>query len=127
MNKLQQILMHSIWHYWERLKIKWNEKNMLQKSRKITVLMLAILVIYSIVANYSLVSHAQMYYYIVNPLFWFIFIIATGLLLFKTNESTKLGKDVLEYTVIASLIYVGIYIVSQFFIEIRKKSIFYFF
>lgn len=100
---------------------------MLQKSRKITVLMLAILVIYSIVANYSLVSHAQMYYYIVNPLFWFIFIIATGLLLFKTNESTKLGKDVLEYTVIASLIYVGIYIVSQFFIEIRKKSIFYFF
>lgn len=127
MNKLQQILMHSIWHYWERLKIKWNEKNMLQKSRKITVLMLAILVIYSIVANYSLVSHAQMYYYIVNPLFWFIFITATSLLLSKTNESMKLGKDVLEYTVIASLIYVGIYIVSQFFIEIRKKSIFYFF
>lgn len=94
---------------------------MLQKSRKITVLMLAILVIYSIVANYSLVSHAQMYYYIVNPLFWFIFIIAASLLLSKTNESTRFGKDVLEYTVIASLIYIGIYIVSQFFIEVGKN------
>lgn len=60
-----------------------------------------------------------MYYYIVNPLFWFIFIIATSLILSKTNESARFCKDVLEYTVIASLIYVGIYIVSQFFIEVR--------
>ena len=86
--------------------------------------MLAILVIYSIVANYSLVSHAQMYYYIVNPLFWFIFIVISNLLLSKTNESNKIKKDTLEYTAIASLIYVGIYIVLQMFIEVRKKSLF---
>lgn len=94
---------------------------MLQKSRKITILMLAILVIYSIIANYSLVSHGFLYYYIVNPLFWFIFIVISKVLLSKTNESNKLRKEVLEYTIIASLVNVGIYIFSQFFIEVGKN------
>lgn len=95
---------------------------MLQKSRKINVLMLAILVIYTIVANYSLVnSKASLYYYAVNPLFWFIFIIVSNLLLSKTNESNKIKKDALGYTAIASLIYVGIYIISQIFIEVGKN------
>ncbi len=95
---------------------------MLQKSRKITVLMLAILVIYSIVANYSLVnSRSTLYYYAVNPLFWIIFIIASNLLLSKTNESSRIKKDVLSYTIIASLIYIGTYIVSQAFIDVGKN------
>ncbi|MCI8290649.1 MAG: hypothetical protein HFJ25_00095 [Clostridia bacterium] len=98
---------------------------MLQKSRKVNILMLAILVIYSIVANYGLVhNEASLYYYAVNPLFWFIFIVISNLLLSKTNESNKIKKDTLEYTAIASLIYVGIYIVLQMFIEVRKKSLF---
>lgn len=94
---------------------------MLQKSRKITVLMLAILAIYSIIANYSLVNYGMLYYYIVNPLFWIIFIIASNLLLARTNESTKIKKEALEYTLIASLVYIGIYIASEIFIAIGEN------
>lgn len=94
---------------------------MLQKSRKITVLMLAILAIYSIVANYSLVNYGILYYYIANPLFWIIFIIASNLLLAKTNESTKIKKEALEYALIASFVYIGIYIASEIFIAIGEN------
>jgi len=94
---------------------------MLQKSRKITILMLAILVIYSIIANYTLLDYGFLYYFIVNPLFWIIFIILSKILLPKCNENSKLNKGILEYTLIASFVYIGVYIFSELFVEIGKN------
>lgn len=94
---------------------------MLQKSRKITILMLAILAMYSIIANYSLVNSGSMYYFIVNPLFWIIFIIATSVMTAKTNEGTKLSGSIFEYTLIAAFINIGIYILAEVFVDIGKN------
>lgn len=91
---------------------------MLQKSSKITILMLAILIVYSIIANYSLVGYGFLYYFIVNPLFWIIFIISANFLCARCNRNTKLSTGVMEYTLVASLVYIGIYIFSEFFVDI---------
>ena len=69
---------------------------MLQKSRKTTVLILAILVIYSIIANYSLVSYGLIYYSIVNPLFWFMCIVLLNILFAKSPTNTRLKKEITE-------------------------------
>ena len=90
---------------------------MLQKSRKITILMLAILAMYSIIANYSMVNSGFLYYFIVNPLFWIIFIVATNVFTAKTNEGTKLSGSIFEYTLIAAFINIGIYILSEIFVD----------
>lgn len=94
---------------------------MLQKSRKTTVLILAILVIYSIIANYSLVNYGLIYYYIVNPLFWFICIFFLNILFSKNPTNSRLKSEITEYSLIASLVYVGIYIVLNFFLEVGKN------
>ena len=94
---------------------------MLQKSRKITVLMLTILIIYSIIANYSLVSYGFTYYFIVNPLFWIVFMMIVKIFTCKQAEGTRLKKNIFEYTLIASFIYIGIYIFSQVFITVGKN------
>lgn len=94
---------------------------MLQKSRKITILMLAILAMYSIIANYSMVNSGFLYYFIVNPLFWIIFIVATNILTAKTNEGTKLSGSIFEYTLIAAFINIGIYILSEIFVDIGNN------
>lgn len=94
---------------------------MLQKSRKTTVLILAILVIYSIIANYSLVSYGLIYYSIVNPLFWFMCIVLLNILFAKSPTNTRLKKEITEYSLIASLVYVGIYILSDFFLDVGKN------
>lgn len=94
---------------------------MLQKSRKVTILMLAILATYSIIANYSLVGYGYIYYYIVNPLFWIIFIGITMIVTAKTSETTKMRDKIFEYTLIAGFVNIGIYIFSQLFIEIGKN------
>lgn len=91
---------------------------MLQKSSKITIFMLAILIVYSIIANYSLVGYGFLYYFIVNPLFWIIFIISANFLCARCNGNTKLSIGVMEYTLVASLVYIGIYIFSEFFVDI---------
>ena len=77
---------------------------MLQKSRKVTILMLAILATYSIIANYSLVGYGYIYYYIVNPLFWIIFIGITMIVTAKTSETTKMRDKIFEYTLIAGFV-----------------------
>ena len=94
---------------------------MLQKSRKITVLMLTILAMYSIIANYILVNHGTLYSYVVNPLFWCVFIIISTCLLSKTSESTKIKSETIEYTIIAVLVYIGVYIASQIFVAIGEN------
>lgn len=94
---------------------------MLQKSRKITILMLAILAMYSIIANYSLVNAGAVYYFIVNPLFWIIFIMATNVLTAKTNDGARISGDIFEYTLIAAFINIGIYILSEVFVDIGKN------
>lgn len=94
---------------------------MLQKSRNVTVLMLAILATYSIIANYSLVGYSFKYYFIVNPLFWIIFIAVTFLCTAKTNESGKFKSNIFAYSIIAGFINIGIYIFSEVFIEIGRN------
>lgn len=94
---------------------------MLQKSRKITILMLAILAIFSIVANRVLLFNQHTLNYIVNPIFWVIYIIACCFLLSKCEEGMRLKGDIRLSSLIASAIYIGIYVFSVFFIEVGEN------
>ena len=91
---------------------------MLQKSRKITILMLAILAIFSIVANRVLLFNQHTLNYIVNPIFWIVYIIACCFLLSKSEEKMRLKGDIVLSSLIASAIYIGIYVISIFLIEV---------
>ena len=91
---------------------------MLQKSRKITILMLAILAVYTIAIRRILLFDQYSLNYIAIPVFWIIYIIACSFLLSKSEESMRLKQDTLLSASIASAIYVGIYIFLLFFIEV---------
>ena len=97
---------------------------MLQKSRKITILMLAILAIFSIVANRVLLFDQHTLNYIVNPIFWVIYIIACCFLLSKSEEGMRFKGDIRISSLIASAIYIGIYVFSVFLIEVGDLPIF---
>ena len=90
---------------------------MLQKSRKITILMLAILAIFSIVANKVLLFDQHTLNYIVNPIFWVIYTIACCFLLSKVEEKMRFKGDTIISSLIASAVYIGIYVISMFLLE----------
>ena len=94
---------------------------MLQKSIKNSIFMLIILATYTIIANYILVGYGSVYYFVVNPLFWIFFIIIASVITAKMNESKKFHDEILEYTLIAAFVNIGIYIFSQLFIDIGKN------
>ena len=91
---------------------------MLQKSRKITILMLAILAVYMIAVKRIFLFDQYSLNYIAIPVFWIIYIIACSFLLSKSEESMRLKGDTFLSSSIACAIYVGIYIFSIFFIEV---------
>ena len=91
---------------------------MLQKSRKITSLMLAILAIFSIVANKVLLFDQHTLNYIVNPIFWVIYTIACCFLLSKVEEKMRFKGDTIISSLIASAVYIGIYVISMFLLYI---------
>lgn len=94
---------------------------MLQKSRKITILMLAILAIYIIAVKRIFLFNQYSLNYIAIPVFWIIYIIACSFLLSKSDESMRLKGDTLLSSLIASAVYIGIYIFSIFFIEVGEN------
>lgn len=88
---------------------------MFQKSIRNTVFMLLALVIFSVIANYTLVGYGSVYYLVVNPLFWVAFMIVTTFFTAKTNESKLFYDKILEYGLIAAFINVrNLYCIRTF-------------
>ena len=94
---------------------------MLQKSIRNTVFMLIILAMYSIIANYTLVGYGSIYSLVVNPLFWLAFVVVTKFLTAPSSENIRFTNKIAGYALIAALVNIGVFILSELFIEIGKN------
>ena len=89
----------------------------MQKSKLVTSIIVVIILIYGILANTNIVFNIYgLFLYIINPIFW---IILSGVLYFsiaKIYTNTKLRKKITQYTTVAVLTYLVIYLLSGLFV-----------
>ncbi len=89
----------------------------MQKSKLVTSIIVVIILIYGILANTNIVFNIYgLFLYIINPIFW---IILSGVLYFsiaKIYTNTKLRKKIIQYTTVAVLTYLVIYLLSGLFV-----------
>ena len=94
----------------------------MQKSKLVTSIIVVIILIYGILANTNIVfNNYGLFLYIINPIFW---IILSGLLYFsiaKIYTNTKLRKKIIQYTTVAVLTYLVIYLLSGLFVTFGKN------
>ncbi len=94
----------------------------MQKSKNATIIIIAILLLYGLLASLKLVTEINIIYlYIINPIFW----IAMAILLYfafgKNIEKRKLKKEIIQYTVIAILVYIIVYMISGLVVTFGKN------
>ena len=94
----------------------------MQKSKLGTALIIFGILIYGLVSNIVLIYKINIVYlYIINPLFW---ILLSGLLFFtlgKNYDNKKLRNSIIQYTTVAVLSYIIIYLLSGLFVTFGKN------
>ena len=94
----------------------------MQKSRNATIAIMIAILLYGILGSIKLVREINIVYlYIINPLFWIILSIALYFLLGKNVENKKLKKPIIEYTIIATLVFIIVYMLSGLFVTFGKN------
>lgn len=85
----------------------------MQKSKKITVFIIFLILIYGLMKNMPFITKINnIYLYIINPITWIIISVSLYLLLGRNIENKKLKNAIIEYTIIASLSYIIINMLS---------------
>ena len=94
----------------------------MQKSKLVTAIIVVIILIYGILANTNIVfSIYGLFLYIINPIFW---VVLCGVLYFsitKIYTNTKLRKKIIQYTTVAVLTYLVVYLLSGLFVTFGKN------
>lgn len=94
----------------------------MQKSKLVTAILILIILIYGVLANFRFVLGLNgLYLYIVNPLFWITFCVVLNVTLGRNYTNTKLRKKMLQYTIVASLTYLVVYLLSGLFVTFGKN------
>lgn len=94
----------------------------MQKSRNATIGVIVFIFLYDILANCKLITNFNhTYLYIINPLFWIIIAIFLKIILGKSFEKQRLKKEIIQYTIIAALVYILTYIISGLIITFGKN------
>ncbi|MCF0126188.1 MAG: signal peptidase I [Clostridia bacterium] len=90
----------------------------MQKSKNATIIVIAILFIYGMINtfNFSMLSLA-----ITNPLIWITVAVFLRLAIGKNIENQKFKKAILEYTIIAILVYIITYMLSGLVVTFGKN------
>ena len=89
----------------------------MQKSKKATLLIIILLLIYGLISTAKLVTDINIpYLYIINPLFWLGMALVLKILFPPIYQKKKLKREAISYVIIAGFTYVIIYIVSGVFI-----------
>ena len=88
----------------------------MQKSKKATLLIIILLLIYGLISTAKLVTDINIpYLYIINPLFWLGMALVLKILFPPIYQKKKLKREAISYVIIAGFTYVIIYIVSGVF------------
>ena len=85
----------------------------MQKSKNSTIILIVIIFFYGLIANLKLLRNFNfIYLYIINPIFWIIVAIFLYFLLGRSLENKRLKKQIIQYTIIAGLVYIIVYMLS---------------
>ena len=94
----------------------------MQKSKKATIFVILLILVYSLLGNLKLVIEInKIYLYIINPIFWIGMAIILKNLIPKMYEKQKIKKEIISYIIIAALSYIVAYILSGIFISFGKN------
>ena len=85
----------------------------MQKSKKATIIIIITMLVYGFFATFKLIKEINiLYLYIINPLFWLLLAGFLYLTLGKSVENKKMKKSIIQYTIVAILTYILIYMIS---------------
>ena len=94
----------------------------MQKSKLVTAIFILVILIYGLLSNFRFVFGLNgLYLYIVNPIFWIIFCIVLFFTLGTLYTNTKLRKKIIQYTTVATLTYLIVYMLSGLFVTFGKN------
>lgn len=94
----------------------------MQKSKNATIIIIFFILIYSIIASMKLIiDFNTTYLYVINPIFWILMAIFLKITLGKQLETRKLKRTIIEYCLIAGLIYIISYMISGLFVTFGKN------
>ena len=94
----------------------------MQKSKNATIVIVIIILLFGLLGSIKLVRDINVIYlYIINPIFWIGLSIFLRCVLGKNIENRKLKKQVMEYTIIATLVFIIVYMLSGLFVTFGKN------
>lgn len=97
----------------------------MQKSKNITIAIIILMLIYGLLANLKLVFNINaIYLYIINPLFWITLAVFFKIAIGKSYQKSKIKKEVIQYILIAVIIYILTYMISGLFITFGNNPYF---
>ena len=94
----------------------------MQKSKNATIAIIIGILFYGLLGSLKLVKEINtLYNYIINPLFWIGLAILLYILLGKSIENRKLRKPIIQYTIIAVLVWIIVYMLSGLVVTFGKN------
>ena len=94
----------------------------MQKSKKATIIIIITMLVYGFFATFKLIKEINiLYLYIINPLFWLLLAGFLYLTLGKSVENKKMKKSIIQYTIVAILTYILIYMISGIVVTFGKN------
>ena len=94
----------------------------MQKSKNATIVIMIIILLFGLLGSIKLVRDINVIYlYIINPIFWIGLSILLHYTLGKNIENRRLKKQVMEYTIIATLVFIIVYMLSGLFVTFGKN------
>lgn len=94
----------------------------MQKSKSATIILIIIILLFGLLGSLKLVRSINIaYLYIINPIFWIGLSIFLHFTLGKSIENRKLKKPIMEYTVIATLVFIIVYMLSGLFVTFGRN------
>ena len=94
----------------------------MQKSKNATIAIMIIILLFGLLGSIKLVRDINVIYlYIINPIFWIGLSILLHYTLGKNIENRRLKKQVMEYTIIATLVFIIVYMLSGLFVTFGKN------
>ena len=94
----------------------------MQKSKSATIVICIIILLFGFLGNIKLIKEVNiLYLYIINPIFWIGLSILLQHFLGKNIENKKLKKQIREYTIIATLVFIIVYMLSGLFVTFGKN------
>ena len=94
----------------------------MQKSKIATIITIIVILLYGLIGSFKLIKEINIIYmYIINPLVWIVISLFLYFLLGKNIENKKLKKSIMQYTTIAALAFIIIYMLSGLVVTFGKN------